>query len=233
MRIVVRNAGPRQATLHVLPTLWFRNEWSWDPDADKPADRRPPDGASDPGDAPRARRLHARGRARRRTARRRRCCSARTRRTAARSTASRRPRRIPKDGINDHVVSGAATVNPSRHRDQGRRLVPADGAGRWDRPRSGSGSTDGTPGSTGGRGATSTPGTTCSARRSTRLMRRREAEADEFYADLRRAGRAPTTRRWSCARRSPGCSGASSTTATTSPAGSTATRASPPPPPSG
>ena len=36
MRVVVRNRGPEEATLHVLPTLWFRNEWSFDPDIDKP-----------------------------------------------------------------------------------------------------------------------------------------------------------------------------------------------------
>ena len=35
-RITVRNAGPEAATIHVLPTLWFRNEWSWNPAADKP-----------------------------------------------------------------------------------------------------------------------------------------------------------------------------------------------------
>ena len=29
MRITVENAGPDEATLHVLPTLWFRNTWSW------------------------------------------------------------------------------------------------------------------------------------------------------------------------------------------------------------
>ena len=29
MRISVRNAGPDPAELHVLPTLWFRNRWSW------------------------------------------------------------------------------------------------------------------------------------------------------------------------------------------------------------
>ena len=28
-RVTVRNAGPDAATLHVLPTLWFRNTWSW------------------------------------------------------------------------------------------------------------------------------------------------------------------------------------------------------------
>jgi hypothetical protein len=30
MTISVTNAGPDAATLHVLPTAWFRNTWSWD-----------------------------------------------------------------------------------------------------------------------------------------------------------------------------------------------------------
>jgi hypothetical protein len=29
IRITVANRGPEAATLHVLPTLWFRNNWSW------------------------------------------------------------------------------------------------------------------------------------------------------------------------------------------------------------
>jgi len=29
IRITVRNHGPETATLHLLPTLWFRNTWSW------------------------------------------------------------------------------------------------------------------------------------------------------------------------------------------------------------
>jgi Glycosyl hydrolase family 63 C-terminal domain len=29
IRISVHNRGPEAADLHVLPTLWFRNEWSW------------------------------------------------------------------------------------------------------------------------------------------------------------------------------------------------------------
>jgi len=33
IRITVENRGPEPATLHVLPTLWFRNTWSWDDDA--------------------------------------------------------------------------------------------------------------------------------------------------------------------------------------------------------
>src|SRR5512136_56909 len=37
IRITVENRGPETATLHVLPTLWFRNVWSWSPEASKPA----------------------------------------------------------------------------------------------------------------------------------------------------------------------------------------------------
>jgi hypothetical protein len=29
IRIIVTNRGPDRAVLHVLPTLWFRNSWSW------------------------------------------------------------------------------------------------------------------------------------------------------------------------------------------------------------
>ena len=29
IQITVNNRGPETATLHVLPTLWFRNTWSW------------------------------------------------------------------------------------------------------------------------------------------------------------------------------------------------------------
>ena len=32
MSIQVTNAGPDTETLHVLPTAWFRNTWSWDVD---------------------------------------------------------------------------------------------------------------------------------------------------------------------------------------------------------
>ncbi len=36
MRVHVRNMGPEDATLHVLPTLWFRNTWSWGANHAKP-----------------------------------------------------------------------------------------------------------------------------------------------------------------------------------------------------
>jgi hypothetical protein len=29
MRVTAHNRGPQEATLHLLPTLWFRNTWSW------------------------------------------------------------------------------------------------------------------------------------------------------------------------------------------------------------
>jgi hypothetical protein len=34
--VTVANRGPDAASLHVLPTLWFRNTWSWTPGAKKP-----------------------------------------------------------------------------------------------------------------------------------------------------------------------------------------------------
>src|SRR5947199_1883510 len=37
IQISVTNRGPEPATLHVLPTLLFRNTWTWWPDTPKPA----------------------------------------------------------------------------------------------------------------------------------------------------------------------------------------------------
>jgi hypothetical protein len=36
IQITVTNRGSESKTLHLLPTLWFRNIWSWDKDAEKP-----------------------------------------------------------------------------------------------------------------------------------------------------------------------------------------------------
>jgi hypothetical protein len=36
IKITVSNRGPEDAALHVLPTLWFRNTWSWSPESQKP-----------------------------------------------------------------------------------------------------------------------------------------------------------------------------------------------------
>ena len=37
IQITVHNRGPEAAQLHLLPTLWFRNTWSWEKDAPKPS----------------------------------------------------------------------------------------------------------------------------------------------------------------------------------------------------
>ncbi len=36
IQITVHNRGPEAAELHVLPTLWFRNQWSWAGEGDRP-----------------------------------------------------------------------------------------------------------------------------------------------------------------------------------------------------
>jgi hypothetical protein len=37
IQISVANRGPQAAALHVLPTLWFRNTWTWWPENKKPS----------------------------------------------------------------------------------------------------------------------------------------------------------------------------------------------------
>ena len=36
IEITIFNRGPDAATLHVLPTLWFRNQWSWQEGSARP-----------------------------------------------------------------------------------------------------------------------------------------------------------------------------------------------------
>jgi hypothetical protein len=45
IRITAVNRGPDAARLHLLPTLWFRNTWSWDPSGARPHLRRATDQA--------------------------------------------------------------------------------------------------------------------------------------------------------------------------------------------
>ncbi len=37
IRLTLINRGPEEATLDLLPTLWFRNTWAWKPDAERPS----------------------------------------------------------------------------------------------------------------------------------------------------------------------------------------------------
>ncbi|ANF33445.1 glucosidase [Leifsonia xyli] len=105
MRITVENAGPEAASLHVLPTLWYRNTWSWGYDVAKPELRW--DGANVVGTGPGgAVTLGGDG------APDPLFCENETNTGRLFNAAGSPP--YPKDGINDHVVSGAATVNPDR-----------------------------------------------------------------------------------------------------------------------
>lgn len=46
IQISIHNRGPEAAELHILPTLWFRNQWSWHGSTERPTLR---DISSDPG----------------------------------------------------------------------------------------------------------------------------------------------------------------------------------------
>jgi hypothetical protein len=48
IQITVCNRGPEAATLHVLPTLWFRNIWTWWPGVEKPSLRQVEDTKDSP-----------------------------------------------------------------------------------------------------------------------------------------------------------------------------------------
>jgi len=45
VRITIFNRGPEPATLHVLPTLWFRNTWSWKEGGPRPVLQKAPTAA--------------------------------------------------------------------------------------------------------------------------------------------------------------------------------------------
>jgi hypothetical protein len=104
-RITVRNVGPDEATLTVLPTLWFRNTWSWGIDDRQAVDPRRAGLAR--GRSPRARNDGPH----RSDAPTALFCENETNYERLFGVADTTP--YPKDGINDHVVSGAATVNPA------------------------------------------------------------------------------------------------------------------------
>ena len=117
VRITIRNAAPVQARLHVLPTLWFRNRWSWELGGEKPQVQALPGAASvarvlaeEPllGTWQLAAAAGPDGKAPQLL-----FCENETN-AGALFGAAQGSTAWPKDGINDHVVSGAATVNPAR-----------------------------------------------------------------------------------------------------------------------
>jgi hypothetical protein len=176
MTVEVTNAGPDRAQLHVLPTTWFRNTWSWDaagaerPEFAASSDARVtfthpicgpmellasggPDGA-----APVTL-----------------FCENETNVARLFGAAALTP--YPKDGINDHVVTGAATVNPAQRGTKCSfwyKLTLAGGATAQLRIRLRPVAADSQPEPLGPQFEAVTT--------------RRRAEADEFYAELTPAG---------------------------------------------
>ena len=112
VRIGVRNAGPDAAELHVLPTLWFRNRWSWEDGVPRPAIRAGGEGAALAEEEALGRWRLVAGPDPRGTPPQLLFCENETNAAALFGTPPQTP--YPKDGINDHVVHGAATVNPAR-----------------------------------------------------------------------------------------------------------------------
>ncbi|HEY4993543.1 MAG TPA: glucosidase, partial [Nakamurella sp.] len=105
MLITVENAGPDEATLHVLPTLWFRNTWSWGYD-DHPKPTLTLDGRRIVGSHTRSGPLVMVGDGTPEPL----FCENET--NDARLFGGLNNTPYPKDGINDHVLHGADTVNP-------------------------------------------------------------------------------------------------------------------------
>jgi hypothetical protein len=106
-RVTVHNRSAHDARVHVLPTLWFRNTWSWGGDRPRPRLTR----AGSAGPVIRAEHhelgvyyLHAAADADLLF------CENET--NAARIWGAPAAAGFPKDGIGDHLLSGAATVNP-------------------------------------------------------------------------------------------------------------------------
>ena len=172
MTIRVTNAGPETELLHVLPTLWYRNTWSWDVGTGAPTlaatatgtvavehpflgDLELLPGPSPQGGGPELL-----------------FCDNET--NVARLYGLTDGSRWPKDGINDHVVSGADTVNPQRRGSKCAawyRVTVAPGATAELRLRLRRA------------GTTPDPATALDAA-FTRVVHQRRAEADEFYAEL-------------------------------------------------
>ncbi len=108
VRIRVENMSSAPATVHVLPTIWFRNTWSWRAGTPVPA-LRWRDGmvrVEHPGLPP----MTLTGSIGPSAAGVPLFCDNET--NTARLYATPGPA-FPKDGINDHVVHGAPTVNPA------------------------------------------------------------------------------------------------------------------------
>ncbi|MGI8912576.1 MAG: MGH1-like glycoside hydrolase domain-containing protein [Chloroflexota bacterium] len=107
VRLTVRNAGPEEATLEVLPTLWFRNTWSWGADDRKPSLTLADSHIQTQHWSLEQRMLSWDGRPD--------ALFCENESNAARLWPGAGGTAYPKDGIGDHIIHGAATVNPEHH----------------------------------------------------------------------------------------------------------------------
>ncbi len=106
VRMTVRNAGPDEATIDVLPTLWFRNTWSWGLD-----DRRPTLTAKDGAVVAEH---HTLGRLALTGAGAPELLFCENESNASRLWGAGDTTPFPKDGIARHVVAGEPSVNPDQ-----------------------------------------------------------------------------------------------------------------------
>jgi len=115
VRLRARNAGPETARLHVLPTLWFRNTWSWEHGPAKPTLRALPDAGAAArlvADEPRLGQwILSAGPDPSGAAPELLFCENET--NFPRIFGSAPATHFPKDGIHDHVVHGMPSVNPA------------------------------------------------------------------------------------------------------------------------
>jgi hypothetical protein len=174
VEISVHNRGPEAAELHVLPTLWFRNVWSWDGVVGKPTleQLQTPSAVSvvravDP--ALGERHLYCEGEVP--------LLFTENETNAERLFGKPNRTRFVKDGINDHVVHGkSGAVNPGH---QGTKVAPhyrlrvKPGECQTVRLRL----SDVAPAGFGGGAAAAGP----FGRGFEEALRTRRAEADEFY----------------------------------------------------
>jgi hypothetical protein len=177
MTVDVTNAGPDRAELHVLPTAWFRNTWSWaEPGA---GTERPELVAAGPGRVMLTHPISGEmellaGPGQGDVAPETLCCENETNTARLFGAAALTP--YPKDGINDHVVRGAPTVNPAGRGSKCAfwyRLALDGGASAQLRVRL----RPAAPGP-------ASPGADPLGAEFTAVIAERRAEADDFYAEL-------------------------------------------------
>ena len=196
------------------PQLWFRNTWSWAPGGAAARDVRARERrATCPSSQTREAHLgpfwlYVEGRRR---------APLHGERVERASASGARPTRAPhvKDAFHDAIVRRAqGRREPGHAGDQGRRALHADA--RAGRERDGAPALRGPGVRRAGRSTITTPSSTGASR-----------EADEFYDAITPVRPRRRTSGASSARRSRGCSGASSSTRTTSSAGCAAIPGSP------